>query len=285
MKKAILTICVGELYWELARFVPYVIWRKKQEPDLDVIVMTREDRFDLYGEYTTRFIPISIEGDCYTKKAECFRLNGFSNQDYLNLLNQQYKLLMQEYEQVERVFPKLEKFANAGQFDRTQLSYDYRPRNENKVAIESLDFKKPIVVVAPRFRESISRNWIHWKSFFELLKTEKDFEFVLCGKDPEYIKDSELFDLGNVKQIENTSLIGYSIELIKKAVLTVGSQSAIPSLSLLLGTPVLQWGHNRINLMTDEYNPTKTKCTFMDDHKYSRSANDIFNELKKVLKG
>jgi ADP-heptose:LPS heptosyltransferase len=284
MKKAILTLCVGELYWELARFVPYIIWRKINEPDLDIIVMSREDRFDLYGQYATKFIPISVEGDCYTKKAECFRLNGFTNIEYLKLINDQYELIKNDYDIVEKVFPKMEQFSKTYQFDRNKFCYDYKPRKENKEIIDNLKFDKPIIVIAPRFRQGIPRNWINWEKFYDLLKTNKDFEFVLCGKEPEYIKDNYFFDINNLSKIENTSLIGYTIELIKKAKLVVGSQSAIPSLSLLLNTQVLQWGHNRINLMTQEYNPLNTKCCFLDDHKYSRSANDIYNEMIKILK-
>jgi len=284
MKKAILTLCVGELYWELARFVPYVIWRKKNEPDVDLIVMTREDRFDLYGEYATKLIPVKFDGDCVTKKAECFRLNGFSNVEYLKLISEQYKELVSQYDEVERIFPKLDFFAQTGQFDKTKYSYDYKPRVENKNVIDSRVFEKSVVVIAPRYREGLQRNWVYWREFFELLKREDGFEFVLCGKEPEYVKDEDLFDINEIVVQDNTSLVGYTIEMIRRAVLVVGSQSAIPSLSLLLGTPVLQWGHNRVNLMTDEYNPMKTKCVFLDDHKYSRDAGFIFSEMVKILK-
>jgi hypothetical protein len=283
MKKAILTLCVGELYWELARFVPYIIWRKKNEPDTDLIVMTREDRFDLYGQYADKFIQVKIEGDCYTKKAECFRLNGLSKIEYEKIINDQCELIKKDYDVVEKVYPKLEQFAKTYQFEKGKFDFDYKPRKENFDVINSLNFDKPVVVIAPRFREGLTRNWVNWKQFYELIKQNKDFQFVLCGKEPEYIKDNDFFDVNNIVKKESTSLIGYSIELIKKAKLVVGSQSAIPSLSLLLKTPVLQWGHNRIILMTDEYNPLFTTCSFLDDSKYNRSEKDVYNEMLKIL--
>jgi hypothetical protein len=289
MKKAILTICVGELYWELARFVPYIIWKKKNEPDTDLIVITRKDRYDLYGQYATKFFPLEIEGDGLDKKAECFRLNKLALEEYDKIINKFYFEIKNEYEIVEKIYPRIESylFAKMNQFSKDKFLYDYLPRERNKTLIENLvqDIKST-VIIAPRFREGISRNWIHWKEFYDLIDNsdlKEKFLFVLCGKSPDYIPDSRFIDLNQLEQEEDTSLIGLTIELIKKSKLVIGSQSAIPSLSLLLGTPVLQWGHNRINLMTDEYNPKKTKCSFLDDHRYSQKASVIFDEMRKIL--
>jgi hypothetical protein len=107
------------------------------------------------------------------------------------------------------------------------------------------------------------------------------FEFIICGRKPDYIPDERFLDINNFK-IEGT-LIGITIELIKKAKLVVGSQSAIPSLALLLKTPVLQWGHNRKILTTDEYNPFHTQNNFIDDSKYNREAKIILEEMKKII--
>jgi len=42
---------LGELSWEFYRFAPYAIYLKKHNPDVNIIVLTRKERFDLYGIY------------------------------------------------------------------------------------------------------------------------------------------------------------------------------------------------------------------------------------------
>jgi hypothetical protein len=282
MKKAVLTLCVGELYWELARFVPYIIWRKEREY-FDLIAITRKERYDLYGKHAKKFISIEIEGDEITKKSECFKLNGFSNEEYTKLIIDEKEKLT-GYDEIEMVCPKLNKFSSTVQFDKLKFSYNFQPREINRTFIESLNISKQIVIIAPRFRQNVPRNWINWKQFYDLLyksDLRNEFEFIICGRRPDYISDERFLDINNFKH--DGTLIGLTIELIKKAKLVVGSQSAIPSLSLLLETPVLQWGHNRKILMTSEYNPKKTRCTFLDDSQYMRSAEDIYNEMTKIL--
>ncbi len=72
-------------------------------------------------------------------------------------------------------------------------------------------------------------------------------------------------------------------ECLKKAVLTVGSQSAIPNISLLFNVQALEWGHQR-HLHTVTYNVRKTKVTFLDDPKYEIPPKIIYNEIIRILK-
>lgn len=279
MKKAIITVCVGELYWELARFVPYIIWRKKQE-DFDLIVITRKERYDLYGDYATKFIPLEIKGDGIEKKAECFRLIGFSKHEYLELLD----CNLEDYDKIEKIYPDYNRYANLNQFDRTKYDYNYKPRKENRDFVNTLNIQKPIIIIAPRFREGFARNWIYWKEFYDSLynsELKNKYEFILCGKNPDYISDERFLDINSFKY--NGSSMGITIELIKKAELVVGSLSAIPNLSLLLKTPVLQWGHAKRIFTSDEYNPFHTKNIYLEDSKYNIKTSIIISELQKCL--
>jgi hypothetical protein len=106
VKKAFITLCIGELYWELARFVPYIIWKKKLEPETDLIVITRKDRYDLYGTYATKFFPVEIEGDGISKKAECFRLNNYDVKDYYKIIQDVHEQIKSQYDYVEEIYPK-----------------------------------------------------------------------------------------------------------------------------------------------------------------------------------
>jgi hypothetical protein len=64
----------------------------------------------------------------------------------------------------------------------------------------------------------------------------------------------------------------------------MGSQSAIPNISLLFGIRALEWGHQK-HLHTVTYNVRKTKVTFLDDPKYNISPKLVYDEALKLLKG
>ena len=52
---------LGELSWEFYRFAPYAIYLKKRNPDIKLIVLTRKERFDLYGKHADILIPLRIK--------------------------------------------------------------------------------------------------------------------------------------------------------------------------------------------------------------------------------
>ena len=70
---------VGELYWEAGRFAPMLPYYREQyknKKNVKFIVLTREDRFDLYGKYADILVPLRVPGDEEKKTPECFRLKG-----------------------------------------------------------------------------------------------------------------------------------------------------------------------------------------------------------------
>jgi hypothetical protein len=81
---------------------------------------------------------------------------------------------------------------------------------------------------------------------------------------------------------DSVSHAGITIEFLKIALLTVGSQSSVPLLSLLLKTPCLMWGHQRY-LHTVSYNVLKTPVVFLDDENYTLSPKIIFDKIVEVL--
>ena len=85
-----------------------------------------------------------------------------------------------------------------------------------------------------------------------------DFNFILCGKSGEYIPDKKnrFYDINKIEVNEQSSLVGLLLVALQRAVFTVSSQSAIPNISLLLGTPVLEWGHQK-KLHESVYNVSK----------------------------
>jgi len=289
--KAIITMCLGELYWEIGRFAPYIIYKKKQQPDTKFIIASREDRLDIYGGLADVFIPLRIPNEnIYIQ--DCFRLNNYPDREYHNLIKNIEEQFKDRYEIIENIYPKIDgkNFCDKSQFKPSKMIYEYTPRERNKEVIsEQIISNKKIVIIAPRFRKGLKRNWNHWNTLYDLIYSNENlmnrFEFVICGKKPDYIPDEKnrFIDINNFPKDKEISLIGLTIELIKKSVLTIGSQSGIPNISLLLGTPVLEWG-NQKQLHTISYNILNTQVTFLDDMKFDLSPEIIIKNMEKLLR-
>ena len=169
------------------------------------------------------------------------------------------------------------------------MNYDYLPRKSNQEIIQKYMNGKPVVILAPRYREGLKRNWSYWDQLYDMIWETKEliekYNFIICGRYPDYIPDykNRFLDINKMDQNINTSLIGLTIECMKKSILTIGSQSAIPNISLLFDVPVLEWGHQKY-LHTVTYNIKNTKITFLEDLTYSISPKIIYHEIIKILK-
>jgi len=294
-EKVVITLMTGEMFWEFGRFAPHVIWKRHKvykDPNIKFIVCTRPERFDIYGTIADIFVPLKIEGDGIKYIAECFRLLNFPLEYHQELVKSLYEQFKDRYDILEMITPDVENrknFLDKNYYPKDKIRFQYSPREQNKKLIDEYfkDNSKPIVVIAPRYRYKMKRNWPHWQDFYELIlknKLHHDFNFVICGKNPDYVPDSNftMIDINNIETDNDSSLIGLTMEVIKRSVLTVGSQSAIPNISLLLGTEVLEWGNQR-GLHTVIYNVFNTKVTFLDDPTFNISPEVVFKKLNEIL--
>ena len=196
MERAILVgPCIGELYWELARFAPHALYLKKKDRNIKLIVLTREDRFDIYGSYAHILVPLRIDGDGSKYKPDCFRLLNFPFEEYKRIVKKFSKKYSKRFQITKHIYPKIERrmFLRREQFPRGEMLYKFSPRKDNRDLVEKyIPQDKPIVVLGPRFRKGFKRNWNGWEEFYNLLsssKLMKSFNFVICGKPGEYIPD------------------------------------------------------------------------------------------------
>lgn len=294
MKKAILFFCLGEMYWEFARFVPYFIWKRRKEfkkrKDIDFIVLTQPENFDMYGRYADILIPFRLK-DNLKYKPNCFRLDNLELDKYNSIIKLFKNQFKDRYDILETVYPNITKrqYLNKNQYPQNKMIFDYKPRLANLEVVQKYLNEKPVVILGPRYRKGLRRNWPYWNELYELISSNQKlmdkYNFVICGKSPDYIPDekNKFIDINFMEQNINTSLIGLTIECMKKSVLTIGSQSAIPNISLLFKVPVLEWGHQK-QLHTVNYNIKRTKVTFLEDMKYKISPNIVYKEMLKLLK-
>lgn len=291
---AILSFIASEFYWEAGRFVPYIIWKRlvqyKNRDDVKFIVMTEPERFDLYGKHADILVPFKLKNS-KKYRPNCFRLDNITNDEYMSIIKIFKDNYKDRYNILETIYPSIteKQYVNKNQYPKDKLKYNYMPRNANKEILKKYLSDKPVVILAPRYREGFRRNWPYWNELYDLIYTNTKlidkYDFVIVGKKPDYVSDDKnrFLDVNQMEQNINTSIVGLTIECIKKAVLTVGSQSAIPNLSLLLGVEALEWGHQK-HLHTVVYNVKKTKVKFIDDVKYKVDPKIIYNDMLKILK-
>lgn len=292
--KAVLFFMAGEMYWEFGRFVPHFIWKRlkqyKGQKDVDFVVLTRPENFDMYGRHANVLVPFKLK-DNTKYKPNCFRLDNLKPEQYSGIINTFKDQFKERYNILEVVYPNItgKHYVNKNQYPKDKMKYDYLPRIANDEMIQKYMNGKPVVILAPRFREGFRRNWPYWNDLYDLIYSNKNlyekYNFVICGKSPEYVPDKQgrFLDINNFEQNINTSLIGFTMSCMKKAVLTIGSQSAIPNISLLFGVHALEWGHQK-HLHTVTYNVRKTKVTFLEDMKYDISPKKVYDEAIKILK-
>jgi len=292
-EKAILCVHIGEMGWEILRFAPHVLWTKykKFNGRAKLIVLTRPDRFDLYGHSADILEPLIIEGDFKKYQSDCFKLTGYPIQKYRKLMIDLDKKYSDKYDIVCRIQPDIDKrkFTEKNQLPSNEMLYNFNPRPDNfKLIDELIQNKKPCIVLSPRYREQAKfRNWPHWETFYNLLITSgltEKCNFIVCGKPPEYIPPTtdKIFNINNITLTNESSLIGLTIAAIKKSIVTVGSQSGIPNLSNLIGTSTIQWGNEK-HAHTKTYNIKNTKTIFLVDPKFNIKPDIVLNHIKKII--
>jgi len=294
-EKAILFTHMGEYYWEFARFAPHILWKRIFQygnKDVKFIGLTRKDRFDIYGKHVDELCPLEIEGDGVSLSANCHRLDHLSKEKYEKIIHNFISECKKKFNIIEVVTPRIDNtsFKNKNLYKKDQMIYDYVPREDNKKIVNKyVKTDKKIIVIAPRYRRhTTKRNWPNWQNLYDEIydkKLYKENTFIICGKSPDYVpdKDNRFLDINNFEQTEHSSLTGILIEVLKKSSLTVGSQSAIPNISLLFKIPVLEWGHEMI-AHTRTYNLTNTKIVFLEDAEYKLPVKTIVENMENIIK-
>ena len=287
--------CIGELYWEVARFamiLPYYKQQKYKREKIKYIVLTRQERFDLYGKHANVLLPLRIDGDYSKFQPNCYRLESFAVSKYMNIVKKFYTQYSKKFLVIEHVYPNIsgKNFLNKNQFDQKKMIFDFKPRDENYELVNKyLPFdSKPVVVLAPRYRKGFARNWYKWPVFYDLLSQDtqlmSQYTFVICGKPGEYVPDKKcrFYDMNDISLSSASSKIGLLFVILERSCFVCGSQSAIPNLGLLYGKEVFEFGHQK-TLHTVTYNLFNAPVTFLENKNYNIDPLIFFNEFKKLL--
>lgn len=244
---------IGSLGWEMYRFAPYAIYLKKKEPDVKLVVLTRPERFDLYGQYADVLVPLRLEKEEYYQQ-KCFNLKEFPQRTYNSMKTSFINKYKDKYKIKDMFCPNISihNFSIKWQFPRSKMDYDFRPRLSNKKIVNNI--KR-----TPAF---VDLSW---------LKEQSSKDVVLKSLIYNKIDFTNYEDL-KMKLDENSSLLGCVIEIIKRAKVTVGNlNSSISHLSLLLKTKLVSLDDNMTKDDVYLLNPLKTEVI---------QYNDVLERLK-----
>jgi hypothetical protein len=240
---------IGELYWEMYRFAPYIIHLKKENPNYKLIVFTRPNRFDLYGTYADILVPLNfrnenryVQNGFGIDKFECYKYNMLK--DFL------YKKYKKRYTINRHILPDIETWKKKikWQFPRDEMDYDFRPRKKNYSTIKNL-FDSTCNVFVDNSDSDIRHSLLHRKY------------------DP--IMKHWLKDIVKNKKNTKVSYIGCLIVLMRDCKFIVANmKSDVARLALLLNIPVIsvdeEISYDEISLM-NPFNVPVINCHSIEE--------------------
>jgi hypothetical protein len=257
----------GSLSYEYSKFAPYAIFLKKMNPNFELAVFTRPERFDFYGEYSNYLIPLKFENDL-EKNQIFFKSMNICLDDYESLVNKIYSMYSKRFDKIVHIYPNIKDFFYKvrWQFSRNRMLYDFQPRIKNEITVNNLLKNKQSIFIIPPKNNS--------KFFIELSKT-----IQMSGLSNKYLfitdqnrHENYYSNINSLTPIKNeTSTLGYLIEIIKKSKFVISPKGDISNLSLLLKIPTVIIGKR-----SKIFNPLNTEVSFCDE-------DEILNLLSKKL--
>lgn len=263
---------IGSLSWELYRFSPYAIFIKKKYPDYKLIVLTREDRFDLYGQYADILIPLRLNHDSLEKQL-FFKLKNFSIHEYHKISKQFRHSYSKRFNLKGHFFPDISdyRYKLHWQFPRMNMLYNFCPRRKNREIIKNTFRKTPLIIFPPYNTDLMHKI----STCAKKNKIEKKYIFITYDD-----FGNDFYNINRLQIHKGTSILGYTIELIKKSRLVIGPKSYLTHLSVLMNKPLVTWG-DFPNLDID--NPKNSKIILYNKPPLDDIEKQLTRELGKRI--
>ena len=225
---------IGELSWEVFQFAPLAIYLKKLQPTISIIVLTKKERFDLYGKYADILVSLKLKLIERYHTENCFKINNYPKKDYDFIAEYFLNKYRERYDIFNHYYPDIGwRYNFKWQYSNSMMNYDFQPRDENKVIVDFLIKDLDNIV----YFDGLEKQYLSGYNVVD----SKSFEF-------------QVEKLLNVK----SSYLGCIIELLKRCKFVVGNMNNdISKLAILLNVPLINLGEysqDKINII----NPNKT---------------------------
>lgn len=225
---------IGELSWEFYHFAPLAIYLKKLQPNISTVVLTREDRFDLYGKYADILVPMRLKLVNKYHTEDCFKITNYPEEDYKSIKDYFFNRYRERFDIFEHFYPDIGwRYNFKWQYSNSMMNYDFKPRDENKVIVDSVIKELDNII----YFDGLEKQYLSGYNIIDSRSFKFQIEKLLNGK---------------------SSYLGCVIELLKRCKFVVGKISNdVSKLSLLLKIPLInleETTQDKINLL----NPHKT---------------------------
>jgi len=221
---------LGELSWEFYRFAPYAIYMKKHNPDIKIIVLTRESRFELYGKYADILIPLRIKNEEVFPQHE-FGLAGYKTEYYDTVKKYFYEKYSKRFDVVDHFCPLTNGWKRKirWQFPRDKMSYDFQSKEKTCDVVKEIVRPDDIIV------DNEAVGFLTMDNYIELNATDL-FRKIDIGFVIEALKQCE-YVIGNMKyEISHLAI------LLKKPLICLNEKLSDDDIHLLnpLRTPIIR---------------------------------------------
>ena len=206
---------VGELYWECGRFAPMLPNFKKIYKNKDVvyIVLTREDRFDLYGKYADILIPLRIKNEEIFRQRE-FGLTGYNVEYYDTVKKYFYEKYNKRFDIVDHFCPLTNGWKRKikWQLPRDKMSYDFQAKEKTYSLVNEIVRDDDVIV------DNEAVGYIQMRKFREINATDlfKDIDIgvvIEALKACEYVIGNMEFEISHLAVLLHKPLISLNEKL------------------------------------------------------------------------
>lgn len=234
---------MGELEWEVLRVGPFISYLKKNEPLVRTVILTRPERFDLYGTRADCLIPLILEND-REDMIEGHGIKGFDLDLYnkivatfYNKYKSKYNILKHFYFDISEPYRKLKWQVKTGHA-REKVYYEFAPRPENKRYVDkNTPDSDKIIYMNEDVRDPDEKNIL------------SDYTVL----------DKKFYKGDNSLSKYSITFIGCFIELMKKCKFVVGKiDSPLSLLALMCKVPIIHIGMDVRRDSINALNPTQT---------------------------
>lgn len=120
---------VGDPKWECLYFCGFILFLVLNKK-FGLIVCTRPDRFDLYGEYADILVPLEIQENKLS--FEGFADKSMSTSEYHTYARKFRSYYQMKFNVIKHIYPEVSDFSSRikWQFPRYQVNYLFRPRKK-----------------------------------------------------------------------------------------------------------------------------------------------------------
>ncbi len=305
-KNVIFGPIVGEFGWEIIVWSGFIRRFKLDNPSVNVIVVTRENRKSLYEDIVDEVVGFEINGDykTFTPRTNTLMLlenNRKRKVGTNDIIEGKVQALKEKYPDAEQICFNNVPHSQIPPLPLCESYYEYNGTEKDKTVVQTIidEYKdKKIVVVFSRHRRDLTeRNWAenNWTILYDRLKYESQYLFIISGVSPSYVRPESQDNVIVLEDIESVnpeaSVLGMSIEFVKKAVATFGTESAGMHLSRSMRVPAIFIGEDKPTSMSYHiWNPYKTKSVAIapdnitpNIHEYVISVNKVMNHLRQFL--